>query len=248
MANDDVKNFYNDTMPGKFGDDYEQKRWFSDPTQKAGFYLTLRAISRHVLSDERLDPARVLELGPGAGTWTKFLVKRFPGAYFDLVDISREMLDRARAALPGEENIRFVEADILDFAPEGHYDYFFSSRVLEYIGDKKKFCEKIFSALDGGGRGFLITKMPHYRRERFLGRRSSNLHQGQISPGALIDALRRAGFSDVVAYPVTTSIPLFHSPRLNVLLGKFFGKFTLNPVSVFFAESYCVLFRKPSET
>ena len=80
MQNDSVKKFYNETMPGKFGDDYEHHRWFRDPIQKAGFYLTLRAIGRHVLSDERLDPVRILELGPGAGTWTKFLVKRFPNA------------------------------------------------------------------------------------------------------------------------------------------------------------------------
>lgn len=245
MANEDVKQFYNEKMPKKFGTDYEHERWFRDPIQRAGYDLTLRAIARHVLTDERLHPKRIFELGPGAGTWTKFLVKKFPEAQIDLLDISREMLGRAQEALAKEKHIRYTETDILDWKPEGKYDFFFSSRVLEYIEDKKKFCDTIYSALESGGRGFLITKMPHYARERFLGRRSSDLHQGQISPGALIDALRGAGFKDVVAYPVTMSIPLLHSPKLNVAFGKLLGAYSLGPVGMFFAESYSVVFRKP---
>lgn len=247
MANEDAKNFYNDIMPEKFGDDYEHERWFKDPIQEAGYKLTKDAITRHVLEDDSLNPVRVLELGPGAGTWTKILIGHFPDAYFDLLDISGEMLDRAHEALGEKDRVRFIESDVLTWDPEGAYDYFFSSRVLEYIEDKKKFCEKIFSVLEPCGRGFLITKMPHYERERFLGRHSSEFHQGQIAPGALRDTLTAAGFIDVDVYPVTTSIPLLHSARVNLLFGKFFARFTLGPISMFFAESYCVLFRKPED-
>jgi SAM-dependent methyltransferase len=245
MEHTDVKKFYNEVMPTKFGDDYEHKRWFSNPIQKAGYDLTKLAIQRHVTSNETLEPERVLELGPGAGTWTKMLVARFPDAYIDLVDISKEMLARTQKALGNNPHVRTIESDILEWTPEGEYQFFFSSRVLEYIHDKKAFCAKIFSALSKGGSGFLITKMPHYRRERFLGRKSSDLHQGQIAPLALCDALRSEGFIDVDCYPVTMSIPLLHSPRANFLAGKFFGRFTIDPLSMFFAESYCVVFRKP---
>lgn len=245
MEHTAVKDFYNEKMPAKFGDDYEHKRWFSNPIQKAGYDLTKLAITRHVMSDETLHPKRVLELGPGAGTWTKLLIARFPHAHIDLVDISKEMLERARKAVGENANVRTIESDILEWTPEGEYQYFFSSRVLEYIHDKNAFCQKIFSALSPNASGFLITKMPHYERERFLGRKSSDLHQGQIAPTALRDALRTAGFIDVDCYPVTMSIPLLHSPRLNLLMGKFFGKYTIDVFSMFFAESYCVVFRKP---
>ena len=245
MEHTNVKKFYNDVMPGKFGDDYEYQRWFSNPIQKAGYDLTKIAIERHVTHGEARTPERILELGPGAGTWTKLLVARFPQAEVDLVDISKEMLARAEKALGENPHIRYVESDILEWTPESEYAYFFSSRVLEYIHDKKAFCAKIFSALTPGGGGFLITKMPHYARERLLGRKTSELHQGQIGPAALRDALRSAGFIDVDCYPVTMSVPLFHSSRLNFFVGKFFGRFTLDPVSIFFAESYCVVFRKP---
>lgn len=245
MENEAVRAFYNETMPAKFGDDYERERWFRDAIQQAGYAQTKEAITRHVLSDESLNPVRILELGPGAGTWTKLLLAHFSDSYFDLLDISKEMLARAEKAIGRKDRVHTIESDILEWEPDGKYDYFFSSRVVEYVDDKKEFCAKVFSALEPGGRGFLITKMPHYERERFLGRHTSDFHKGQIAPGALRDELHTAGFIDVDCYPVTISIPLLRSARMNLLFGKFFTRFTLGPIGMFFAESYCVLFRKP---
>ena len=246
MQNNDIKNWYNSVIPERDAEGaYEYDRWFKDPVQRAGYRLTKEAITRHVLSDDSLNPVRILELGPGAGTWTKLLVGHFPDAYIDLLDISKAMLDRAEKAVGNKEQLSYIESDVLTWEPEGKYDFFFSSRVLEYINDKTKFCEKIYRVLEPEGRGFLITKMPHYERERFLGRRSSEFHEGQITPGALRDTLVAAGFIDVDCYPVTTSIPLFRSAPLNLFFGKFFARFPLGPISMFFAESYCVLFRKP---
>ena len=247
MAHDDVKKFYNETMPAKFGTDYEHNRWFRDDIQRAGYDLTLRAIGMHVLSNNLLSPVRMFELGPGAGTWTKHLRNRFPGAYIDLVDISKEMLARAQASLGVHDNLRYIESDILDWKPEGTYDFFFSSRVLEYIGDKKQFCKKIFDTLSADGRGFVITKMPHYTREKLLRRKTSALHGGQISPITLVALLRDAGFEDVVAYPVTVSIPLFHNASLNLHVGKILSNYPIGLLGMFFAESYAVVFRKPQK-
>jgi 2-polyprenyl-3-methyl-5-hydroxy-6-metoxy-1,4-benzoquinol methylase len=245
MANHAVKDFYNSQMPGKFGDDYEHERWFRDDIQRAGYHLTLRAVSRHVLSDERLNPSRVLELGPGAGTWTKFLAKRFPRAKIDVVDISREMLARAKKALEKETHISYTETDILDWTPKVTYDFFFSSRVIEYIDDKQAFVDKIFSVLSPGARGFVITKMPHYTREKLLRRKSSTLHQGQIEPSELLKLFRDAGFHDVVAYPVTVSIPVLHNAKWNARLGRFLDQFPLGLFGLVVSESYGVVFRKP---
>ena len=245
MANSDAKDFYNETMPGKFGADYEHERWHKGPIEEAGYKLTREAILRHVVADDTLDPLRVLELGQGAGTWTKILLNRFPDAYFDLLDISKEMLARAKAALGEREKVRYVESDILAWEPDGVYDLFFSSRVIEYIDNKPAFAKKVFSALPLGGRGFLITKMPHYERDRYLGREVSKFHTGQIAPAALMQILREAGFIDVACYPVTLSIPLLHSARLNYAVGKLLGPYRLGLFGMAFAESYCVLFRKP---
>lgn len=246
MENTDVKSFYNNTMPGKFGDDYEYNRWFKDAIQQVGYEQTKAAITRHVLAATTLAPSAILELGPGAGTWTKLLCARFPDAQIDALDISKEMLARAKAALADDgERVEFIESDILDWNTAEHYDLFFSSRVLEYIDNKTKFATHVFRFLAAGARGVLITKMPHYTRDRLLGRKTSALHQGQISPRDLTRELVLAGFVDVRCYPVTISLPLFHSARANTQLGKIIGEGPLGPIGAFFAESYLVTFRKP---
>lgn len=245
MSNERAKTFYDKEMPEKFGADYEHERWHKTPIKRAGFFLTKTAIGRHLLANETLDPSRILELGPGAGTWTKLLVGRFPEAYIDLLDISTEMLARAKAALGASERLRFLEGDILEWSPEGKYDLFFSSRVLEYIDDKRAFAEKVSAALAPGGFGFLITKMPHYERERFFGKKTSEFHSGQIAPPALAEELRHAGFIDIGIFPVTVHIPLVNSALLDRAVGFALGKWPLGLFGMTIAESYCVVFRKP---
>lgn len=245
MTVSDAKEFYNERMPKKFGADYEYERWHKDPIREAGYVLTKEAIERHVLSRDDLNPRRVLEVGPGPGVWTKYLLAQFPDAQFDLLDISGEMLDRARGVLGDNPRIRYIESDILAFVPDVTYDLFFASRILEYVEDKQAFAQKIFTLLAPGGEGFLITKMPHYRRERFLGRRTNDLHKGQVSPVALKDIFHTSGFIDLDIFPVTASVPLFHSAFLNRRLGRILGQSQLGPFGMFFAESYCLLFRRP---
>src|SRR3989338_3549048 len=245
MANTEVKNFYNETMPGKFGADSEYTRWFKDEIQRVGYAQTKDAITVHVLDDAILDPSFILELGPGAATWTKHLLARFPDASFDLLDISREMLARSHKAIGENAHVNYVESDILEWDPKGSYEFFFSSRVIEYIDYKKKFCEKIFSVLESNGRGFLITKMPHYERERLLRHAKSDLHQGQMAPAVLSETLMSVGFIDVDCYPVTMVFPFLHSAFANKWIGRLFGSRTLGFFGMLFAESYCVVFRKP---
>src|SRR3989344_2221644 len=122
MDNSAIKNWYNTVIPERDGEGaYEYDRWFKNPIQEAGYKLTRGAVRRHVLGDESLNPVRVLELGPGAGTWTKLLLARFPDAYFDLLDISEEMLARAKAALGAKEHIRYITSDVMQWTPEVKY-------------------------------------------------------------------------------------------------------------------------------
>jgi ubiquinone/menaquinone biosynthesis C-methylase UbiE len=193
-------------------------------------------------------PFRAIELGPGAGTWTKLLLGRFPQTEFVLVDISKEMLERSEKTLSStypNAQVGYRESDVLDYVDTRGCELFFSSRVLEYIENKKAFTEKVAELLIKDGKGFVITKMPHYDRDKLLGRRSARFHTGQINPEALIGLFEEAGLEVVGAYPVTMSVPLFHSAWLNQTLGKLFAGARLNMISEFFAESYCVIVRKP---
>jgi trans-aconitate methyltransferase len=244
MSTKDPRQFYNDVMPEKFGADYEHKRWHETPIKEAGYRQTLSVVEQF-LRDLEMEPKSILEIGPGAGTWTKRIIARFPKAELTLLDISKEMLERATIAI-GEGKAALVESDVLAYEPEQTFDLLFSSRVIEYIDRKRDLTRKFAELLAPGGVGFVITKMPHYERERMLGREVSMFHQGQIAPEAFRGMLLEEGFEVTSAFPVTVSVPLLRSAFMNQLAGWVLRKFSLNPFSAMFTESYCIAFRKPA--
>jgi predicted TPR repeat methyltransferase len=157
-----------------------------------------------------------------------------------MLERAEETISRAYPSV----HISYKESDILEYADTRQCDLFFSSRVLEYIEDKKAFTEKVAELLAHGGKGFIITKMPHYDRDEMLGRKAARFHLGQITPEALVGLLEEAGLSVEGAYPVTLSFPQVRIPGLNLLLAKIFAGSPVSLLSSFFAESYCVVFSK----
>lgn len=241
----DPKGFYNDTMPRKFGDDYEGKRWHGDAVLEAGYDMTLATIRHHLFSvDLPPDVHRIVEVGPGVGTWTKPLLAHFSESGFDLLDISSEMLRRARTVLPFERDIRMIESDLLAWTPSEKYALLFSCRAIEYIQDKAAVVRAFRDAIAPGGYGFVITKMPHYTRHRWLGQKLSVFHQWQAPPDVITPLLSEAGFTDIVVHPATMSVPFFHSAALNRFMHTLFGNTRMGPFIGFFAESYAIRFRK----
>ncbi len=236
-----VKDIYNKDVPGKFGGEYEYNRWFKNDIQKAGYEMTLASINKHAVHIEFMS---CFELGPGAGTWTDVLIKAHPEARFRLLDISKEMLKLSRERFKEEKNVEYIEGDFLEYNPEEKFDFFFSSRVIEYIPDQERVARQILSLLKEGGEGFLITKTPKYLRNKILKRKIDKFHQGQIEPKKLKEFFLKNGATKVKIYPVAMSIPILNSPFINKLLHKIFYRIQLNPISKFFAESYLIKFVK----
>lgn len=243
MPSDDVKEKYNTLVGQELRGQYEKRRWFSDAVQTAAFRMTQSAIQTHALGKPF---AQYLEVGPGPGTWTKEFLAFAPQAFFHLVDISEAMIKVAKKELGEKGNVKCTMSDFLKFSTDGEkYDLFFSSRAIEYMDDKNAVVKKVVTLLDHGGRGIIITKTPKYFRSKLLRRKTSAFHRGQVSPRVLVKLLCDAGCTAVAAYPVTVSVPLFHSPSLNLRLYRFVGKRSLNFFSQFFSESYLVTFTKP---
>jgi ubiquinone/menaquinone biosynthesis C-methylase UbiE len=243
MKTREVKEIYNRQVSEKFSGDYEHARWFSSPVKKAGYEMTKKTIFRRLL-DKGTQIFSYLELGPGAGTWTKIFYENNPGAYFFLIDISSEMLKLARKKLPEGDNVKYWEGDFLDFKAGERFDFFFSCRAFEYLPDKELAAAKINELLKPGGTGFIITKTPKYLRSRLLGRKVGKLHAGQIAPGKLKNIFEKAGFTDIEIYPTTMVFPFLGIAALDKFLFFIFSPFKLNILSQFFSESYCVKFRK----
>lgn len=85
------------------------------------------------------DPAamRVLEIGCGAGRLTRALSEIF--GRVDGVDVSGEMIERARHALGSRPNIRFHQNNGVDLATFGgaEFDFSFSYIVFQHIPSKE---------------------------------------------------------------------------------------------------------------
>lgn len=240
----DPKSFYNDTMPGKYGSDYESARWLANPLLSAQYRMMTDTLNRLVIPIARR-AVRVLEVGPGPGTWTKLLLEANPGAEYAIVDISREMLAQTKERLAGRANVAFVESDFLAFESSQPFDFFFSSRAIEYMPDKRAAVRKIVSLLAPGAQGAIITKIPKPFFERLLGRTVSALHTGQIAPRDLTRLLTGSGLITERVRIATATLPGFGSASMNgwmYMLLKYFSLFF--PLTLF-AESYLITFRKP---
>lgn len=240
METSEIKDFYNTNLQ-KIDIPYEQQRWFKSPQTKAGYDNTKSALTTYALPHIG-DAVDVLEFGPGPGTWTKCLLKKAPHAHYDLVDISEEMLKQASFALSDYTNIQYITSDILDFKPKKQYDFFLSSRIIEYVPQKDRAIQTIAQSLKSGAYGYLVTKTPQYKR--IFGKPiSSPMHRHQVSPSVLTKLLTQNGCVVCKTIHVTCVFPLAHSGVLDRLLTKLCRllPFTLSlPVS----ESYAIVFQK----
>lgn len=238
MKIEEVKNLYNRSIQNN--NKYEKERWFKNDLQRAGYKMTLETINKHTLN-EKFESC--LELGPGHGTWTNELLKSHPNSKFDLVDISKEMLNLSRKRFRDNDNIQYFESDFSEFDIDQKYDFFFSSRVIEYLPKKGLIVKKIVNLLKNQKGGFIITKTPKYLRAKLLRKKVSKFHSGQIQANKLLNFFRKNG-CEVQAYPVTLSFPFLKSPSINLFLYRLFADKKLNFLSQFFSESYAIKFKK----
>ena len=101
-------------------------------------------------------PETIFDLGCGAGNVTQFLNQRWPDAAITGIDMSPEMLARARLEVP---SIDFVEADLSTWSPKQPADLVFSNAALQWIPDHKKLLPKIAAYVAPGG--VLAVQIPH---------------------------------------------------------------------------------------
>jgi CAAX protease family protein len=125
-------------------------------------FLLLFPMRRILLSPGKLvrhlhlTPAsRVLELGPGPGFFSVDVARSVPAGRLELVDIQREMLQKARRRLgrAGVRNVGYTQANavMLPFEP-GVFDVAFLVAVLGEVPDPKACLLSIARVLRAGGR------------------------------------------------------------------------------------------------
>jgi ubiquinone/menaquinone biosynthesis C-methylase UbiE len=98
--------------------------------------------------------SRVLELGPGPGFFSVDIARRIPSGHLCLVDLQREMLDKARARIrrAGVPNVSFTQASAsaLPFAREV-FDAAYLVTVLGEVPDAAACVVQLRDVLRRGG-------------------------------------------------------------------------------------------------
>lgn len=237
-----MRELYNHSIPERYHYAYEVRRWLLSRRMWETFRMTYLTLEHHL---ETIEYDSCLELGPGAGTWTKLLLARNPSAKLTLMDISEEMINQLRFNLGHRDNIEIINTDFTRAEPLHKYDLFFSIRVLEYLGDIENVLEKVRGSLKKGGQALIVTKMPHPVRSSIwhLGRKQPIQHTGQVSPSSILTLAKQKGFRNVKLFPVTFSLPLRIQPFwLNWVIWKASYRNLLNRGIYPLCESYMIRF------
>ena len=106
------------------------------------------------------DPFVALDLGAGTGLLTSLILNKFPKAKLTVLDISEEMLAKARERFKGNRQVRFSVMDYAVSPLPGKFDLVVSAMSVHHLFDseKKDLFQRLFGALRPGG-GFIHAEL-----------------------------------------------------------------------------------------
>lgn len=96
------------------------------------------------------DATAVVDLGCGAGNLTAVLRRRWPRASIIGVDSSPEMVGRA-VADDADPSVRYVVADVADWAPDGPVDVITSNAMFQWVPEQETVLRRLAEHVRPGG-------------------------------------------------------------------------------------------------
>jgi tRNA (cmo5U34)-methyltransferase len=110
-------------------------------------------LQRELVSASGSGARRILELGTGTGVTAEVLLERHPQSTLVGVDSGKEMLEEARARLPGDR-VELRVGRIEQELPSGPFDLVASALCVHHLGaeEKAQLFERLRALLEPGGR------------------------------------------------------------------------------------------------
>ena len=95
-------------------------------------------------------PRRVVDLGCGSGELTASLLRRWPAAEILGVDSSPAMIAKAQA-IPGDDQLRFLERDLRIWLPDSGTDVMISNAALQWLPEHRALLPGLIGRLSPDG-------------------------------------------------------------------------------------------------
>jgi ubiquinone/menaquinone biosynthesis C-methylase UbiE len=136
--------------------DYEAKRWGEARLRPSPWYMNGLKL-RYLLSDLPPGPARVLDVGCGAGSVAKAVKRERPDLQVFGSDLSRSAIAVATAQ-PGGVEFRLGSAERLAFG-DGEFDLVWMFDVLEHVESPEQVLAEVTRVLRPGGRFHIVLPL-----------------------------------------------------------------------------------------
>jgi ubiquinone/menaquinone biosynthesis C-methylase UbiE len=167
-------------------------------------------VAEQIIERMQIQPSdRVLDLGCGIGWATRLMAERATDGAAVGVDISDEMIERARSHHQNPANVSFLNCPASDLPfKDNYFDKMLSIESLYYYPDPLAALRDVFRVLLGGGRAFFMVNL-------YVENQGSHhwVQKLKVPVHLLSEAQYRTIFTDVGFRNVSTSRIYDRRPR-----------------------------------
>lgn len=204
---------------------YERVWWSGSVNRRIDFDMTRDFLLYFMKQVKRVEPASILVLAPGTGTWPELISHVWKRSSFDLLEPNAELSVVCKDRFTINPSIKTITTEFLEYAPGKTYDFFFSTSLSGNEPQVSKILQHMHLMLRWGGEGLIIAP---------VGRSVEDLSS----------LLSKAGMKVIESYPVVLQLPYIRSLRIQMLLFRGMRGIAYNRFLAFCTRSCAIYFKK----